>query len=105
MAHRTPLRTRYPELFRQASELLYRIDPMGINFGTNTDEYEPEVGTILPRLVRAPDPASARQVVHEEFEHWFGNVEAARPALDEAAEELWTLVRATGLAPLDGDSV
>jgi hypothetical protein len=32
------------------SELLFRHDPVGINFEVNTDEYEPKAGTILPRL-------------------------------------------------------
>jgi hypothetical protein len=28
----------------------FRFDPVGLNFGANTDEYDPEVGTILPHL-------------------------------------------------------
>jgi len=28
----------------------YRHDPIGINFEVNTDEYESEAGTILPKL-------------------------------------------------------
>jgi hypothetical protein len=34
--------------------------------------YEPEVGTILPRLQKAAGPTDVQSVLHEEFEHWFG---------------------------------
>jgi hypothetical protein len=45
---------------------------MEINFGDNTDEYEPEVGTILPRLRDCRSADDVRKVVQEEFVRWFG---------------------------------
>jgi len=53
---RQALRRHYPVLFDEVSSILFRHDPIGINFETNTDEYEPEVGTILPRLKEAHHP-------------------------------------------------
>jgi hypothetical protein len=47
---RRQLRNMYGALYDDVAALLFRHDPIGINFDVNTDEYEPEVGTILPRL-------------------------------------------------------
>jgi len=44
---------------------------MGINFETNTDEYEPEVRTILPRLKEANSEDDLTRIIHEEFIRWF----------------------------------
>ena len=61
----------YPELFNTLSSLLFKTDPIGINFETNTDEYDPEVGTIIPRLRAAQSEADVQRIVHEEFCRWF----------------------------------
>jgi len=52
-AEREPIEKSYPRLFDTMAEILFRHDPLGINFEHNTDEYPPEVGTILPRLESA----------------------------------------------------
>ena len=44
------LKAKYGSLFDSITALLFRHDPIGINFEDNTDEYEPEARTILPRL-------------------------------------------------------
>lgn len=49
-AERQRLRSHYAELYEAALAILYLHDPLGINFEINFNEYEPEVGTILPRL-------------------------------------------------------
>jgi hypothetical protein len=72
-AEREALQKEYRGLFDIVSEILFRLDPVGINFKTNTDEYEPEVGTILPRLRTGESQADVRRVVHEEFVEWFGH--------------------------------
>jgi hypothetical protein len=36
----------------RATVLLFEADPMGINFGDNADEYDPETSSILPRINR-----------------------------------------------------
>ena len=53
---RRKLRAENKALFDEINEILFRHDPMGISFGDNTDEYDLEVGTILPRLREADGP-------------------------------------------------
>lgn len=79
-------------LFEEASALLFREDPMGINFETNSDEYEPEVGTILPRLPNCRSPEDVQRVMHEEFTAWFDS-ETAGPIqrYREVSVALWEL--------------
>jgi hypothetical protein len=43
------LKAEYGQLVDSMSALLFRHDPIGIAFDNeNTDEYDPETGTILP---------------------------------------------------------
>jgi hypothetical protein len=89
---RSHIKRKYPHLFNEASALLFRFDPIGINFEDNTDEYEPEVGTILPRLPHCHSSADARRVVFEEFRKWFGPETAGdEMKYDAIAAELWVL--------------
>ena len=48
------MKRAYGPLFDEVSAILFEADPVrinfGNNFGNNTDEYDPETGTILPRL-------------------------------------------------------
>jgi hypothetical protein len=86
------VRRKYPKFFDEASALLFRCDPIGINFEDNTDEYDPEVGTILPRLSGCHSPSEVRRVVFEEFCRWFGSETAGdEMRYDAIAEELWLL--------------
>ena len=88
---RRDARVRYKLLFDQAVALFFRIDPVGINFDVNTDEYEPEVATVLPRLLAADSEKAVRTILSEEFNHWFGLDRARGDRLDALAEELWRL--------------
>jgi hypothetical protein len=49
---REAVRAADPALFQVIEQILFHADPIGINFETNTDEYESEVATIIPRLER-----------------------------------------------------
>jgi len=71
---------------------LFRHDPVGINFEVNTDEYNTETGTILPRLRSCGSPEDALRVVHQEFVRWFG-AETAGPQehYTQVAAEIWQL--------------
>ena len=69
---RRELRELYGVVYEQLNGILFAEDPMDINFEDNTDEYEPEVGTILPRLHECQSADDVRLVVHEEFVTWFG---------------------------------
>jgi hypothetical protein len=87
---REKLRAEYGALFEELAAILFRHDPEGINFETNTDEYESEVGTILPRLKACSSAVEVQRVVHEEFQRWF-SPGATRPfeAFAGPAEEIW----------------
>jgi hypothetical protein len=89
---RSYVKRRYADLFNEASAVLFRYDPIGINFEDNTDEYDPEVSTILPRLSRCHSSTDARKVVFEEFCKWFGPETAGDEIrYDAIATELWLL--------------
>lgn len=90
---RTRWTTEYQELFDATSALFFRHDPIGIAFGPS-DEYEPEAGTILPRLHSCCSEADVCRIVHEEFMRWFGADIAGSPeCYRQIAVELWTLWR------------
>ncbi len=52
--------------------LLFRDDPIGINFESNRDEYHAEAQTIALRRIEAGSVADVRRIAHEEFVRWFG---------------------------------
>lgn len=81
----------YLELHAQISAILFRYDPVGINFESNTDEYEPEAQTILARLNEANDSVDVRRIADEEFNPWFSGTPHNVESLDAAADEIWTL--------------
>ena len=77
---RRQLKEQYGALFDSVAALLFRHDPIGIAFeNEKTDEYDPEAGTILPRLRTCKSSTDVLRVVHEEFCRWFGS-ETAGPA-------------------------
>jgi hypothetical protein len=90
MEERRKLKAKYGKLFDSTSEVLFRIDPFGINFETNTDEYEFEVGTILPRLKNCQSESDVCRIVHEEFERWFGDA-GTQKHYEPIAKEIWAL--------------
>jgi hypothetical protein len=93
---RRAIRREYGALYDRILRLLFDLDPIGINFGDNGDEYEPEVDTILPRLGLCTSAADVQRVVHEEFSRWF-DAELAGPSERYAriGEEIWAEVRGT----------
>ncbi|MCE9560850.1 MAG: hypothetical protein K8U57_02235 [Planctomycetes bacterium] len=76
----------------QVSAVMFAADPIGINFGSNTDEYDPEASTIIPRLRVCHSSQDVQAVVHEEFVAWF-DLEPDEPVEKYAgpAEEIWGL--------------
>ena len=92
-AERKRLKARFRELFEATAALFFRHDPIGIAFGSS-DEYEPEVGTVLPRLCACRSEADVCRVLHEEFVRWFGADGAGSPEhYQQVAIELWSLWR------------
>ena len=93
LQERRRLRAEYGQLFDSVAALLFRHDPIGIAFeNENTDEYEPETGTILPRLRGCESVSDARRVIHEEFVRWFdvGNA-GPEERYSEIASEIWQM--------------
>jgi hypothetical protein len=89
---RKQLKGEYKKLFEEASALLFRHNPIGLDFETNIDEYDPEVGTVLPRLSNCGSPEDVQRVLHEEFTRWFSPADAGPPERYRgAAVDLWEL--------------
>lgn len=87
---RRQLKSAYGQLYSTVSEILFRNDPIGINFDENTDEYEAEVGTILPRLRECATLMDLQMTVHQEFVRWFDAVIAGpEEKYHRIAEEIW----------------
>lgn len=59
-------------LVNEVSKILFAADPIGINFDTNTDEYDSEAETIVIALGDANGPAEVQALTHETFAQWFG---------------------------------
>lgn len=92
LEERRQLKAEYGELFNSVSALLYRHDPIGINFEINPDEYHAETGTILPRLRGCRSEQDVLRVVHEEFVRWFDSSSAGpQKRYKEIAAETWRL--------------
>jgi hypothetical protein len=92
LAERRQLKAEYGELFESITTLLFRHDPIGINFEVNPDEYQPETGTILPRLRTCESSADVLRVVHEEFSRWFGiDTAGSVERYSEIADGIWQL--------------
>lgn len=90
---RQRLKREYVGMFEELAAYLYDQDPMGLNFGINPDEYEAEVGTILPRVLDAESPADIVDVVREEFERWFGpRLRIENATYDDLAEGIFVIV-------------
>ena len=86
------LRTEYGELFDSVAEVLFRHDPIGINFTHNTDEYYPEVRTILPKSKTCTSAKEVMSVVHQEFLKWLGSdLAGPEDVYLRIAEEVWAL--------------
>jgi hypothetical protein len=90
-ANKRRLRAQYGTLYDEVSSILFRHDPIGICRETNTDEYEPEVGTILPRLRQAGSAKELSGIIYEEFFRWFNGDDLVGPPskYDKIAEEIW----------------
>ena len=96
---RRRLKTEYGQLFDATAALLFRHDPVGINYDNNTDEYEPEAETILPRLRTCHSADDVRQVVHEEFVRWFDASNAGpQERYAQIASETWDLWQRSNVA-------
>lgn len=89
--NQSELKRQYQRLYSDVESILFNLDPVGISFGSNTDEYAPEVATIIPRLKPQHQIADVRQIIYEEFVRWFDD-DAGQIGDDIyrlAAEKIW----------------
>ncbi len=87
---RDELKHQYGAAYERLNEILFFEDPIGINFEHNTDEYEPEVGTILHRLGDSRSVDDVARIVNEEFVKWFDSSIAGPPEKYQViAERVW----------------
>jgi hypothetical protein len=94
---RKQLKGEYKVLFEGVSSILFKHDPIGLNFEENIDEYDPEARTLLPRLPKCSSAADVQNALHEEFVRWFAPDLAGSPeTYADAAAEIWALWLARG---------
>jgi hypothetical protein len=94
-ARRDALKREYGRLYSRVAAILFEEDPVGINLDDNSDEYEPETDTILPRLKVCRTDQDVRSVVHEEFVRWFSADIAGRPErYNRVAKRIWAEISA-----------
>lgn len=88
---RKQIKARYRELWGIVDRAIRKEDPIGLlKMGAPTDEYDPEVGTILPRLKNASSESELCYIIHQEFSHWFGQPTAGPiSAYTNIAREIW----------------
>ena len=80
------------QLVVAVSKVLFRADPVGLNFETNTDEYVAEAETIVIALPEATSPQDVQALTHGCFVEWFDPELAGPPTqYTKVAEEIWDL--------------
>ncbi|MEL7569559.1 MAG: hypothetical protein AAGU14_03255 [Eubacteriaceae bacterium] len=85
---RKQIKQGYENLYNEVLEILWRHDPIGI--GYLSDEYEPETGTILPRIKEASSQAELRNIIYQEFVKWFNEELAGKEEnYNQIAHEIW----------------
>jgi hypothetical protein len=82
---------RYQELVAAVERAINEADPIGLlGTGAPSDEYGPEIGTILPRLTNAQRLDDVTNALHDEFSRWFGEETAGpRQAYEAPAGQIW----------------
>ena len=84
----------------ELARLIREADPLKlIRIGAPGNEYDPEVGTILPRLPNASAAHDVRRIVHEEFVRWFdADIAGPEDAYEAVAERIWFAWKERGTA-------
>ena len=96
-ASRQAVQVTDPSFFDAVSAAMFKHDPIGINFENNTDEYDAEAGTVIPRLSTCRCPDEVASVLHQEFQSWFGaEIAGDIAAYAGLAAEIWLLIARRG---------
>jgi len=86
-----PMDRRYPDLVAAVERAINEADPIGLLAGgAPSDEYAPEIGTIIPLLTNAHRPDDVTGVLHGEFLRSFGEGTAGpRQANQAPTRQIW----------------
>ena len=87
------MKTRHQVLVAAVVRAIKEADPIGLlEVGAPTDEYAPEIGTIVPRLASVERSEDVATLLHEEFIRWFGDGTAGpRHVYEASARRIWCL--------------
>ena len=89
-AARDKVRAEHPELFEKVSAAMYKEDLIDIDFGDNPDEYDPEAGTVIPRLKDCQNADDVATVLHEEYILWFDEeIAGTRESYENLGNTIW----------------
>jgi hypothetical protein len=85
------VRSGYQDLVAAVERAINQADPAGLlAIGAPSDEYAPEISTIIPLLANALRPDDVTGVLHGEFLRWFGEGTAGpRQAYEAPARQIW----------------
>ncbi len=90
------IETPHEILVAAVERAINEADPVGLlHIGAPSDEYSPEVGTIVPRLASAVRLDDVAAVLHEEFVRWFGaGIAGPRERSEMLARPIWDALSA-----------
>jgi len=90
---RKALIRKYGKLHAALTVLFAKADPIGIGIPATSNEYDLEVGTVLPRLKSCASPSDVQRVLYEEFAHWFTpDTAGTADSYRVLAGEVWVLM-------------
>jgi hypothetical protein len=83
--------TRYQSLVAAVERAINEADPIGLlGIGAPTDEYAPEIRTVLPRLGTVQCLDDVTNVLYEEFVRWFDDgIAGRRESYEAPAQLIW----------------
>jgi hypothetical protein len=87
--------TEAERLAADISRLFFKLDPIGINFDDNTDEYDPEAAAIVARLPSCRSVDDVTAATHAVFvAHFDGDIAGPIDGYRVIAAEVWRLWQA-----------
>lgn len=87
---RQRLKEAYHALCEDIAAILLRHDPLGLDFGLNTDEYAPEARHIVPKLRKVRSIEELRRAIHGVFTFLFGaGLAGPEDIYDAIARDVW----------------
>jgi len=94
MLEKKRVEAQYKELSLKLEAVFFEYDPIGINFGSNTDEYCLEVSRVLSNLPSAKSEEEVHTIVYKVFCTLFNTHlagEKQSTAYQNIAKETWLL--------------